>query len=205
MGQDITSVKDVQWLDVRPGATPSQRRPVATPGMIAETGKVFRADPDTLRTLAETNGFYGPAAIAALAKVKATCGDPFMAGPWGTLSAYFYSPTGHLTTVAFRAYSPPDEPQKQSFRIESITRQFADAISYEQRAELQKELVKQYQQLIKAAVAYGAHPEQLPSVSFSDTNGFAVNLRDRVDIWMGARNRLLLHSACGGATKININ
>lgn len=206
VGQDITKVKGIQWLDGNPAIPPIRTRPPG-PDVYSRVGNLVKADTDTLKVLAEADvqQAYGPRAIAALARVEASCGILTTPGAT-TLRAYFKSPAGHATTVEFGAYSPQGEPLNQYFRISSIIRHFATAVTEEQRQGLRQELEKQFEPVIKHKYS-GPYDtsDAYPFVTFVGPPMWRVILNDRLDVWRDIRNRLLQHPKCGGAVKIDVN
>ena len=206
VGQDITKVKGIQWLDANPRLSPQKLIP-PTPDQIARVGTVVKTDPETLKILAsaDVQRVYGARALAALSRIEASCATMPYAGPFGLLDAYFKSPAGHVTLVNFGPYSPPGDPKSQYYRIRNIYRFYATAITHEQRSELGRELEKQYEPVIRAHTFAYSRAGQFPSVHFQSGTPLVVELHDRADLWMDANNRLLLHPKCGGTAKIDVN
>ncbi|MGB4117306.1 MAG: hypothetical protein WBK51_12240 [Polaromonas sp.] len=205
IGDDITQIKDINWLS----ANPLLKRPVrpASESDLNQLRKQLIAPTPTLKLIASALNayFFNADSIAALSGVQVAC-VPFKRYSIANV-AYFTSQSGQLTTVNFE----PDTKESnatQLFRVTSISRQYPNAVTEKQKTDLIDALRRSYLPLVSFHEQPSSQQGSLPTVEAARPpigEGVFVHLGEPSNTRLNRADSLLKHPKCGGSTAIPIN
>lgn len=199
LGDGIPELSRIQW-DRAKNPFSSPKKPLYTVSRKLSKSEMnmlqsrFRGDLVQAAPFLADN-LFDSVALSSLSRVTAACAKNELIGTYTT-------PSGNPTRVGIALTPSQSDVSKQRWTVVSIVRSFPSAVSEEQKAEVEAELAKRY-------YIFGAKNPNIKNAKpgegrfFPNYGTFGFNLL----LFRGLEehNRMKLHPACGGATKVGID
>ncbi len=200
LGDGIAELSKIQW-DRAKNPFSSRQKPLYT-----ATRKVSESETKILQSrfrgdLAQAapflyDGLFDSIALPSISRVTAACERNELTGTYTTQN-------GNPTRVGISMTPNQADTSKQQWTVVSIVRTFPAAVSNEQKAQVEAQLAERYH-------TFGANNMNIKnakpgegrfSPNFGSSFGFHLLLFRGIE----EGNRMKLHPACGGTTKVKID
>lgn len=200
LGDGIAELSKVQW-DRAKNPFSNPQKPLYTSTHKISEGEMnilqsrFRGDLVQAAPYLYKN-LFDSVALSSMARVAAAC-------EWNELIGTYTTQSGNPTRVGISMTASQADTSKQQWTVMSIVRTFPAAVSNEQKAQVEAQLTERYH-------AFGANnwniqnPKQGEgrfSFNRGSSFGFTMTLFGGIE----EMNRMKLHPACGGTTKVKID
>ena len=200
LGDGIDELSKVKW-DREKNPFSSPQKPLYTATRKISEGEMkmvqsrFRGDLVLAAPFLYDN-LFDSVALSSISRVTAACEKNELIGTYTTQG-------GNPTRVGIAMTPSQADTSKQQWTVISIVRTFPAAVSNEQKAQVEAQLTERYH-------SFGANNRNIKNAkpgegrffpNYGSSFGFHLSLFRGID----EVNRMKLHPACGGTTKVKID